>query len=155
MAASGIATPDANAPASRNQIEHSGIESSKRTSAGIDRTMRSSKNWAGASLFFGSVKSVALNKLPPRLDRIFPADGGPNMRELISEARLRDEISARMNANPTFGAGTFWARPMRCKRVGDGPNWRYSFNPAAVPAGYVQAWERIRPTLESQYDLAD
>jgi hypothetical protein len=77
------------------------------------------------------------------------------MRKVISEAQLRDEISARMNANPTFGTGTFWARPERCKRVGDGPNWRYSFNPAAVPAGYVETWERVRPFLESQYDLAD
>ena len=77
------------------------------------------------------------------------------MREIISEARLRDEISARMRANPTFGEEGFWARPVRCKRVGDGPNWKYSFNPAAVPAGYSETWKRIRADLESRYDLAD
>jgi hypothetical protein len=76
------------------------------------------------------------------------------MRQIVSEAVLRDEISARMAGN-VMGGGTFWSRPIRCKRVGDGPNWRFSFNEAAVPAGYKAAWERLRPELESRYDMAE
>jgi hypothetical protein len=77
------------------------------------------------------------------------------MRKVVSEAFLRDEISARMSAEPSFAAGTFWARPIRCKRAGNGPNWQYSFNPGAVPAGYVAAWERVRVKLEAAYDMGD
>lgn len=76
------------------------------------------------------------------------------MRKVVSEAWLRDEISAHM-AGRVLGSGTFWARPVHCKRVGDGPNWRHSFNSAAVPAGYVAAWELLRPQFEAAYDLAD
>jgi hypothetical protein len=76
------------------------------------------------------------------------------MREVVSEAFLRSEISARMSQF-SFGGGTFWSAPVRCKRQGDGPNWRHSFNPGAVPAGYTAGWERIRPELEARYDLAD
>jgi hypothetical protein len=74
------------------------------------------------------------------------------MRKVVSEAWLRDEISAHM-AGHVLGSGIFWARPIRCKRVGDRPNWRFSFNPAAVPPGYVAAWERIRHKFEDVYDL--
>ena len=71
------------------------------------------------------------------------------MRKVVSEAWLRDEISAHMGGYvPAAGA-----RPVRCKRVGAGPNWRFSFNPAAVPAGYVANWERIRSKFEDVYDL--
>ncbi len=77
------------------------------------------------------------------------------MREIVSEAFLRDAISARMMSEPSFGSGTFWARPMRCKRRGNGPNWRYSFNEGAVPARYTAMWERVRNELESRYDMAD
>jgi hypothetical protein len=80
--------------------------------------------------------------------------GTLEMREIVSEAWLRDEISAHMNAH-VLGSGTFWVRPVRRKRVGDGPNWRLSFNEAAVPAGYTAAWERIRGKFEDAYDLAD
>lgn len=74
------------------------------------------------------------------------------MRKLVSEAWLRDEISARM-AGHVVGSGTFWARPIRCKRVGNGPNWRHAFNEGAVPVGYTAAWERMRHELENAYDL--
>ena len=74
------------------------------------------------------------------------------MRRVVSEAWLRDEISAHM-AGHVLGSGTFWARPIRCQRVDDGPNWRHSFNPGAVPAGYVAAWERIQHKFEDNYDL--
>jgi hypothetical protein len=76
------------------------------------------------------------------------------MRKVVSEAWLRDEISAHMGAQ-VLGSGTFWARPVRRKRVGDGPNWRHSFNEGAVPAGYTAGWERIRHKFEDAYDLAD
>jgi hypothetical protein len=76
------------------------------------------------------------------------------MRQVVSEAWLRDQISAHMAAN-VMGSGSFWARPFRCKRNGNGPNWQHAFNPAAVPAGYVEAWERLRPKFEEAYDLAD
>jgi hypothetical protein len=70
------------------------------------------------------------------------------MRKVVSEAFLRDEISARMS-EPSFGSRTFWARPTRCKRQGDGPNWKYSFNAGEVPAGFIQRWENIRAELEA------
>lgn len=76
------------------------------------------------------------------------------MRKLVSEAWLRDEISAHMAA-AVVTQGTFWARPVRCKPSGGGLNWRHTFNPAAVPAGYVAAWERIRSRFEDAYNLAD
>jgi hypothetical protein len=77
------------------------------------------------------------------------------MRAIVPEAFLRDAISARMAAEPSIGEGIFWARPVRCKRKGDGPNWRHSFNPGAVPAGYTAAWERIRHKFENEYNMAD
>jgi hypothetical protein len=49
----------------------------------------------------------------------------------------------------------FWARPIRRKPRGDGPNWRFDFNPGAVPKGYTEAWERIRHEFEDKYDIAD
>ena len=76
------------------------------------------------------------------------------MRKIVSEARLGAEISAHMGAQ-VLGSGIFWARPVRRKRVGDGPNWRHSFNEGAVPAGYTAAWNRIRHKFEDAYDLAD
>lgn len=74
------------------------------------------------------------------------------MRKIVSEAWLRDEISAHM-AGQVVGSGTFFARPVRTKRVGAGPNWRHSFNEGEVPAGYTAAWERIRHQFEDAYDL--
>ena len=65
------------------------------------------------------------------------------MRKVVSEAWLRDEIAAHMS-NPAWDPGTFWARPERRRRQGDGPNWRYSFNAGAVPKGFVERWESIR-----------
>ena len=35
-----------------------------------------------------------------------------------------------------------------------GPNWRNSFDPAAVPKGYAEAWERLRPAFEGRFDLS-
>ena len=77
------------------------------------------------------------------------------MREIVSEAFLRDEISAHMAGSGIIGSGTFWARPIRCKRKGEGPNWHLSFNPGAVPAGYSETWERIRKKFEDHYDMVD
>ena len=76
------------------------------------------------------------------------------MRELVSEAWLRDEISAHMNGQ-LLSSRPFWIRLVRQKRVGDGANWRLSFNEGAVPAGYTAAWRRIRRKFEDAYDLAD
>jgi hypothetical protein len=76
------------------------------------------------------------------------------MRKVVSEAWLRDEISAHM-AGHVMGSGAFWARPVRCKPAAGGPNWRHSFNEGAVPAGYTNAWNSIRHNFEDAYDLAD
>ena len=75
------------------------------------------------------------------------------MREVVSKAFLRLVISARL-ANETMGAGTFWVSPVHCARRRGGPNWRNSFDPAAVPKGYTEAWERIRPAFEARFDLS-
>jgi len=77
------------------------------------------------------------------------------MREVVPEAFLRDAISDRMANEPTNGSGVFWARPVRCKRRGNGPNWRLAFNPGAVPRGYAETWERIRHEFEDRYDMAE
>ena len=77
------------------------------------------------------------------------------MREVVSEDFLRDEISARMASELTIGSGSFWARPVRCERNGDGPNWRLAFNPGEVPRGYTETWERIRHEFEDRYDMAE
>jgi hypothetical protein len=74
------------------------------------------------------------------------------MRTVVSEAFLRDEISARMN-DPRMDTRDVRARPEACPRQGDGPNWTFVFNPAAVPAGYSARWESIRTALEARYDL--
>ncbi|MGA7711208.1 MAG: hypothetical protein WCA81_04850 [Rhizomicrobium sp.] len=76
------------------------------------------------------------------------------MRKVVSEAWLRDEIAAHMS-HPGWDPKTFWARPLRCKPKDDGPNWRYSFNPGAVPAGFEKRWESIRSKFEDVYDIAD
>jgi len=75
------------------------------------------------------------------------------MRQVVSEAFLRLAISAKL-ANETMGAGTFWVTPVRCARKIGGPNWRNNFDPAAVPKGYAEAWERIRPAFERRFDLS-
>ena len=76
------------------------------------------------------------------------------MRKVVSEAWLRDEISAHM-AGHVLASGMFWARPVRSESIDGGPNWRHSFNPGAVPAGYAAAWERIRHRFEDAYDMSE
>ena len=75
------------------------------------------------------------------------------MRQVVSEAFLKLAISARL-ANETMGAGTFWVTLVRCARRAGGPNWQNSFDPAAVPKGYAEAWERLRPAFEGRFDLS-
>lgn len=76
------------------------------------------------------------------------------MRKVVSEAWLRDEIAAHMS-DARWDPKTFWARPERRKRSGDSPNWRYSFNPGAVPRGFVERWEGLRQKFEDSYDLQE
>jgi hypothetical protein len=76
------------------------------------------------------------------------------MREVVSEAVLRDAISDRMASDATIGSCVFWARPVRCKRHGNGPNWRLAFDPGKVPPGYTETWERVRREFEDHYDMA-
>ncbi|MDP3738042.1 MAG: hypothetical protein Q8R02_11675 [Hyphomonadaceae bacterium] len=75
------------------------------------------------------------------------------MRKVVSEAWLRDEIAAHMS-DPVWDSKSFAARPVRCRREGDGPNWRYSFNPAAVPKGFAERWKKVWPKFEV-FDMAD
>jgi hypothetical protein len=77
------------------------------------------------------------------------------MREVVSEAFLRNAISDRMANQLTNGPDVFWARPIRCTHRENGPNWRLAFNPGAVPRGYAETWERIRHEFEDRYDLAE
>jgi hypothetical protein len=77
------------------------------------------------------------------------------MREVVSEAVLRDAISDRIASDPAIGSGVFWARPVRCKRHGDGPNWRLAFDARKVPRRYTETWERIRHEFEERYDIAE
>jgi hypothetical protein len=77
------------------------------------------------------------------------------MREVVSEAFLRDAIWARMTAELMIQKFDFWSRPERRKRQGGGTNWRLNFNPGAVPTGYTETWERIRHEFEDRYDMAD
>jgi hypothetical protein len=69
------------------------------------------------------------------------------MRKIVSEAWLRDEIAAHMS-NPAWDSKNIFARPKRVTPKGDGLNWTYSFNPAAVPKGYAERWEQIRAKFE-------
>jgi hypothetical protein len=77
------------------------------------------------------------------------------MREVICEADLRNMISDRMANELRIRPGVFWARPVRCERMGKGPNWRLAFNPEQVPQGYAETWERIRHEFECHYDIAE
>lgn len=80
------------------------------------------------------------------------------MREVVSEAFLRNAISDRMADEPSIRprpGDAFWARPMRCKRNADGPNWRLAFDPGKAPQGYAEAWMRIRHEFEDRYDMAE
>ncbi len=77
------------------------------------------------------------------------------MREVVSEAFLRDAIWVRMTSELMIQKFDFWSRPVRRKRQGDGPNWRLNFNPGAVPKGYTETWERIRREFEDRYDMAE
>jgi hypothetical protein len=77
------------------------------------------------------------------------------MREVVPEHILRDAISDRMTNETAIRSGCFWARPVRCKRDGDGPNWRLAFDPGSVLPGYTEAWERIRHEFEDRYDMAE
>lgn len=69
------------------------------------------------------------------------------MRKTVSEAWLRDEIAAHMS-NPAWDAKNIFARPKRITPKDGGPNWTYSFNPAAVPKGFGERWEEIRAKFE-------
>jgi hypothetical protein len=88
-------------------------------------------------------------------DRLALALWRPKMREVLPEHVLRDAISDRMSNETTIRPGVFWARPVRCNRDGDGPNWRLAFDPGQVPQGYAQTWERIRHEFEDRYDMAE
>jgi hypothetical protein len=77
------------------------------------------------------------------------------MREVVPEHVLRDAISDRMRDELTIRSGVFWARPVRCGRKGDGPNWRLAFDSGKVPPGYTETWERIRHEFEDRYDMAE
>jgi len=74
------------------------------------------------------------------------------MRKVVSEAWLRDEIAAHMS-DPRCDK-TFWARPKRITAQSEGPNWTYDFNPAAVPQGFIERWEKIRAKFEL-FDVDD
>jgi hypothetical protein len=76
------------------------------------------------------------------------------MRKVVSEAWLRDEITAHMS-DPAWDPSRIQARPVYAKRTGEGPNWRYTFNEGAVPAGFKKRWEGIRAKFEATYDLAE
>ena len=75
------------------------------------------------------------------------------MRKKVSEAWLRDEIAAHMS-DPAWDSRGIAARPQRIRPQGDGPNWTYSFNPAGVPKGFVERWEKIRAKFDA-IDLED
>jgi hypothetical protein len=75
------------------------------------------------------------------------------MAREVSEAWLRDEIAAHMS-DPRWDLYSIRARPKRIVGTGDGPNWKYDFNPAAVPLGFVERWEKIRAKFED-FDLAE
>jgi hypothetical protein len=77
------------------------------------------------------------------------------VREVVSEAVFRDAISDRMADELTIRSGVFWARPVRCERKCDGPNWRLAFDPRKVPPGYIETWQRIRHEFEDRYDMAE
>jgi hypothetical protein len=64
-------------------------------------------------------------------------------------------MSDRIAREPTIRSGELWVRPVRCKRHGDGPNWRLAFDPGKAPPGYAETWERIRHEFEDRYDMAE
>lgn len=76
------------------------------------------------------------------------------MREAVSEKVLRNMISDRLANELAVRPGVFWARPVRCERTGDGPNWRLAFDPDQAPQGYAEAWDRIRHEFEHRYYMA-
>jgi len=76
------------------------------------------------------------------------------MRKIVSEAWLIKEISAHMS-EPEWDRSSFWTSVERRKSAGDGPNWRYSFNPGSVPAGFEKRWESIRHKFEDNFNLEE
>jgi hypothetical protein len=65
------------------------------------------------------------------------------MRKVVDANWLRREIDARMGYAPS-DTRNFLTSVERCSdRDKDEPNWRYSFNPGEVPAGF----EKRRPYM--------
>ena len=76
------------------------------------------------------------------------------MREVVTKDWLRREIDAKMAGG--WDTTKFWTSvELRRNREEGGPNWRYSFNPGAVPSGFEKKWTAIRQKFEDIYDISD
>lgn len=42
---------------------------------------------------------------------------------------------------------------MRKMTQGREPNWRYSFNPGAAPAGFEKRWAEVQAEFEAKFDV--
>jgi hypothetical protein len=76
------------------------------------------------------------------------------MRSVVSKDWLRREIDAHMSAG--WDMTKFWTSvELRKRREEGGPNWRYSFNPGEVPAGFEKRWAEIRESFEASYEVPE
>jgi hypothetical protein len=77
------------------------------------------------------------------------------MREIVTKEWLRAEINRKMVGG--WDMTKFWTsvEPRRRPKPQEGElNWRYSFNPGAVPAGFEKKWEAIRQKFEDAYNIS-
>ncbi len=76
------------------------------------------------------------------------------MKKIVSREWLAKEIDSRMGYRNREGRGFWTSVEVRKKVTQSGQaNWRYSFNPGAVPAGFEKRWADVRAEFESQFDV--
>jgi hypothetical protein len=77
------------------------------------------------------------------------------MAEVVSAEWLAKKIDSELGFPFREGRG-FWTSVERRRKPSSGEsNWRYSFNPGAVPPGFEKHWQAIRTKFEERYALEE
>jgi len=75
------------------------------------------------------------------------------MKKIVSCEWLAKEIDKQMGCPDREERGFWTSVEVRKARKGNEPNWRYSFNSGAVPAGFEKRWAEVRAEFESKFDV--
>ncbi|CAN5490916.1 hypothetical protein BH10PSE6_BH10PSE6_28510 [soil metagenome] len=75
------------------------------------------------------------------------------MKKIVSCEWLAKEIDSRIGYRDRERRGFWTSVEVRKVMESGGPNWRYSFNPGAVPTGFEKRWADVRAEFEAKFDV--